>query len=148
MMNSRRVYFWLLVFAVMFGQASVGETAGRPASVSGKWQISWEARLGTAHGTVQLEQAESKLAGSYQGELGTPKVSGTVEGKNVSFTLDFQGAHPFSLIFKGVVDGDKMAGKFEVGGVEGGYDQHGENARPSNYTWIAVRQPDASSARN
>lgn len=141
MINSRWRYFWLLVFAAMFGQASVGEAAIKPASVSGKWQISWEARLGTAHGTVQMEQAESRLTGSYQGQLGTPKVSGTIDGKNVSFTLDFQGAHPFSLIFKGVVDGDKMAGKFEIGGVDGGYDQHGENARPSNYTWSAVRQP-------
>jgi len=148
MMKGRRAYFWLLVFAVMFAQASVGETTGKPASVRGKWQISWEARLGTAHGTVQLEQVKSTLTGSYQGQLGTPKVSGTVEGNNVSFTLDFQGAHPFSLIFKGVLDGDKMAGKFEIGGVEGGYDQHGENARPSNYTWTAIRQPDASAARN
>jgi autotransporter translocation and assembly factor TamB len=148
MMKGRRAYFWLLVFAVMFGQASVAETASRPASVSGKWQISWEARLGTASGTVQLEQAESKLTGSYQGQLGSPKVSGTIEGKNVSFTLDFQGAHPFSLIFRGVVDGDKMAGKFAIEGVEGGYDQHGENVRPSNYTWSAVRQPEGSGARN
>jgi autotransporter translocation and assembly factor TamB len=147
MMNSRWRYFWLLGFALMIGQASVGEAATKPAAVGGKWQISWEARLGTAHGMVQLEQAESKLTGSYQGQLGTPKVSGTIEGKNVSFTLDFQGAHPFSLIFKGVVEGDKMAGKFAIDGVEGGYDQHGENVRPSNYTWSAVRQPEASTAR-
>jgi hypothetical protein len=141
MITSRWRYFWLLVFAAMFGQAAVGEPASKPASVGGKWQISWEARLGTAQGTVQLEQVESKLTGSYAGQLGTPKVSGAIEGRNVSFTLEFQGRHPFSLIFKGVVDGDKMAGKFAIDGVEGGYDQHGENARPSNYTWSAVRQP-------
>jgi autotransporter translocation and assembly factor TamB len=140
MMKSRWRYFWLLVFTLMFGHASVSETAGTPVSVSGKWQVSWEARLGTAHGTVKLEQVESKLSGRYQGQLGTPKVSGTIEGRNVSFTLDFLGAHPFSLIFKGVVDGDRMAGKFEISGVEGGYDQHGENVRPSNYTWSAVRE--------
>ncbi|MFZ0958796.1 MAG: hypothetical protein WAN60_20830, partial [Candidatus Sulfotelmatobacter sp.] len=138
--KNRSGYFCLLFFVVLFGFAARGETA-KPVSVSGKWQISWEARLGTARGTVQLEQDESKLTGSYQGQLGTPKVSGTIEGRNLSFTLDFQGAHPFSLIFRGVVDGDKMAGKFEISGVEGGYDQHGENVRPSNYTWSAVRQP-------
>ncbi|MGA9980106.1 MAG: hypothetical protein WBQ08_15920 [Candidatus Sulfotelmatobacter sp.] len=148
MKKERWVYFWLAVFALMFSLSAVGRTATAPASLAGKWQISWEARLGTARGTVQLEQVESKLNGSYQGPLGTPKVSGTVEGKNVKFTLDFQGAHPFSLIFTGVVDGDKMAGKFEIGGVPGGYDQHGENVRPSNYSWTAVRQPEAAAARN
>lgn len=138
-----RWFFCLSVLLCAASVVAISQTApveDKAADVSGKWQLAWEARLGTARGTVQLEQSESKLTGSFQGQLGTPKVSGTVEGKNVSITLDFQGAHPFALVFKGAVDGDKMAGKFEVQGVEGGYDSHGENAHPSNYSWSAVRQ--------
>lgn len=37
-----------------------------------------------------------------------------------------------------------MAGKFEIEGLKDGYDWHGENVRPSNYSWTAVRQPDQS----
>jgi len=113
------------------------------ANVAGKWQLSWEARLGTARGTLQLEQVGSKLTGSFDGgSLGSPKISGTVEGKNITLTLDFQRAHPFTLVFTGTIDGDKMGGKFDIRGVQAGYDSHGENARPSNYSWTAVRQPD------
>jgi hypothetical protein len=111
-------------------------------NVMGKWQLSWEARLGTERGTMLLEQVDSKLTGSFQGHLVSPKISGTIKDKSISLNLDFQGAHPFTLVFTGTVDGDKMAGKFAIQGVTDGYDWHGENARPTNYSWTAVRQSD------
>jgi hypothetical protein len=111
----------------------------RPANASGKWQISWEARLGTERDTIQLEQVDLKLRGTFQGRLGNPAVSGSVEGNHISLRLDFPGKQPYSLLFNGSIDGDKMSGKFEVPGVDRAYDFHGENVRPSNYTWSAVR---------
>jgi hypothetical protein len=129
-----------LMFSSTFSFAAGGED--RPVNLTGKWQLSWEARLGTEHGTMQLEQAGSSLTGSYQGHLTCPKISGSVEGKNVSLKLTFPRAHPFTLDFTGTLDGDKMAGKFKIEEVPDGYDWHGENARPSNYSWTAVRQPD------
>jgi hypothetical protein len=108
-------------------------------NVSGMWQISWEARLGTEKDTIQLEQADSKLTGNFQGRFGTPKVSGSVDGKNILLRLDFPAKQPYSLVFTGLIDGDKMSGKFEIPGVDKPYDFHGENVRPSNYTWQAVR---------
>jgi len=112
------------------------------ANVSGKWQISWEARIGTERDVIQLDQENSRLAGSFQGRLGSPKVSGNVDGKNILLRLDFPGKQPYSLIFTGVIDGDKMSGKFEIPGVAAPYDFHGENVRQSNYTWQAVRIAD------
>jgi hypothetical protein len=112
------------------------------ANVSGKWQISWEARIGTERDLIQLDQENSKLTGSFQGRLGSPKVSGNVDGKNILLRLYFPGKQPYSLIFTGVIDGDKMSGKFEIPGVAAPYDFHGENVRPSNYTWQAVRIAD------
>jgi hypothetical protein len=116
----------------------------KPASLIGKWQISWEARIGTERGTLQLRQTGNKLTGTFQGRNGSFGISGESDGKNVSFDLSFPGSHPYTLTFHGSVDGDKMAGKFEVQGVEGGYDAHGENVRPSNYTWTGVRQSSAA----
>jgi hypothetical protein len=135
---------WILLLA----SCSAFAAQNQPAAVAGKWQLSWEARLGTERGTVLLEQQESKLSGTYQGRLGSPKVSGNIEGKNVVLNLDFPGSHPFTLVFKGIVEGDKMAGKFDVRGVPAGYDSHGENAHPTNYSWTAVRQPDQSQSDN
>jgi hypothetical protein len=114
--------------------------------VTGRWQLSWEARMGTERGALQLEQTDSGLAGSFQGGVfGSPKVSGKVEGKNVILNLEFHRAHSFTLVFTGTVDGDKMTGKFEIQGMNDGYDWHGENARPTNYSWTAVREPDQPS---
>jgi hypothetical protein len=124
-------------YALAFHLAASAQTSA--VNVSGKWQISWEARIGTEKDTIQLDQADSKLTGSFQGRLGTPKVSGSIDGKNILLRLDFPGKLPYSLVFAGVVEGDKMSGKFEIPGMDKPYDFHGENVRPSNYTWQAVR---------
>jgi hypothetical protein len=117
----------------------------QPANVAGNWQISWEARIGAEKATVRFQQEGAKLTGVFHGQLGSPAVFGTVQGKNVSFTLEFTGKYPFTLTFTGPLDGDKMGGKFAVGGVQGGYDPQGENARPSDYSWKAIRIPDQES---
>jgi hypothetical protein len=139
--RTRSLCLCLLVLALAPGLAAAAES--KSPNIAGKWQLSWEARMGTARGTMQLEQSDSGLAGTFQaGSLGSPKISGKLEGKNISLTLDFQGSHSFTLVLTGTVDGDKMAGKFEIQGMQDGYDWHGENARPTNYSWTAVRQPD------
>jgi hypothetical protein len=141
-MASRFLPVSLLFVFVAVGVMSAGQAVS--TSVSGKWQISWEARMGTEHDILELKQTEAKLTGNFQGHLGSPKVSGSVDGNNVSLRLEFPGKQPYTLIFTGTIDGDKMSGKFEIEGMPTGYDQHGENARPSNYTWTAVRQPKES----
>jgi hypothetical protein len=147
-------FLFVLVLLSMAYSLSAAQT--KPINVSGKWQISWEARIGTERDTIQLEQHDSnqhdsnqndsRLTGAFQGKLGNPKVSGNVDGANISLRLDFPGDKPYSIVFTGTTDGDKMSGKFEVPGVDKAYDFHGENIRPSNYTWSAVRLSDAAKA--
>jgi hypothetical protein len=141
-------FFFVLLLLLATYSASPAQT--KPTNVTGKWQISWEARIGTERDAIQLEQTDSKLTGTFQGKLGNPKVSGNVDGANISLRLDFPGAKPYSIVFTGTTDGDKMSGKFELPGVDAAYDFHGENIRPSNYTWSAVRlldtNPSASTA--
>jgi hypothetical protein len=135
----------LLMLACCF--AAAGEN--KPVSLDGTWQLSWEARIGTERGIMRLKQVDSGLAGSFQGgALGSPKISGKIEGKNINLKLDFQGTHTFTLVFIGTVDGDKMEGKFEIQNLADGYDWHGENVRPSNYSWTAIRQTDQTPVEN
>jgi hypothetical protein len=150
-MKTRFFFFALLLLSFASALYSASQAQTKPTNVAGKWQISWEARIGTERDIIQLEQADSKQAGStltgtFQGKLGNPKVSGNVDGANISLRLDFPGTKPYSIVFTGSADGDKMSGKFEIPGVDGAYDFHGENIRPSNYTWSAVRLPDTNSA--
>jgi hypothetical protein len=138
----RVVTFSVLVvfYAAAFHVTSFAQSSA--VNVNGKWQISWEARLGTERDMILLDQTDSKLTGSFQGKLGSPKVSGNLAGKNISLRLDFAGKQSYSLVFTGVVDGDKMSGRFEIPGMDKPYDFHGENVASSNYTWQAVRMPD------
>jgi autotransporter translocation and assembly factor TamB len=140
--RTRSLCFCLLVLILASSFASAGDS--QSANVTGKWQLSWEARMGTERGILQLEQTNSGLAGSFLGgPLGSPKISGSLEGKNINLKLAFQGTHSFTLVLTGTVDADKMSGKFEIEGLRDGYDWHGENVRPTNYSWTAVRQqPD------
>jgi hypothetical protein len=125
----------------------LAQTRSANSSLTGKWQISWEARNGTERDSLQLEQTESKLSGTFQGKLGSPKVSGSVDGSQVVLQLDFPGPHSYTLQFTGTIDSDKMkmSGKFGVPGIDQAYDWHGENVRPTNYTWSAIRQSDRQS---
>jgi len=109
------------------------------ANLAGNWQLQWEARIATEKGPVRFQQTGAKLTGVYSGPAGTAAVSGTVDGKKVSFTLEFPGKYSYSLVFTGLVEDDKMSGKFAVGNMKDGYDSHGENARTTDYSWKAMR---------
>lgn len=143
---------WLCFFLpclTLTSSLSFAAAAGnKSANVTGKWQLSWEARLGTERGTMLLEQAGAKLTGNFHGHLSSPNISGTINDKSITLNLDFQGAHPFTLVFTGTVEGDKMAGKFVIQGVQDGYDWHGENAHQTNYSWTAIRQPDQTQSQS
>jgi hypothetical protein len=131
-----------LISVLLVTTCCFAASSEKNVSVAGKWKFSWEARIGTESGTLQLEQADSKLSATYQGHLIAKKGYGTVNGNQVVLNLDFQRTHPFTIIYTGTVDGDKMSGKFEIKDFKDGYDSHGETVRPSNYTWKAVRIPD------
>ncbi len=136
----------LICLPVLLVTCGFAASSASGPALAGKWQLSWEARIGTETGTMQLEQSDAKLTGNYRGHITAPKIEGSVDGNKVTLNLEFQRAHPFTIIFIGTIDGDKMSGKFEIKDYPNGYDSHGENVRPSNYSWNAVRLPDETSS--
>src|SRR5277367_5838732 len=88
--------------------AEDGTGTESPVSVAGNWQLSWVARLGTETATVRFQQDGVRLSGVFHGQLGSPAVAGTIDGKKVSFTFEFTGKYPFTLAFAGLLDNDKM----------------------------------------
>jgi hypothetical protein len=134
----------LLIFALVMTGAtysSYGATA-KQLRVSGVWNISWQARMGMERGTIHIEQKGSHLTGTYQGHGKPASLSGNFEDGNVSFNLDFQASPPYTIVFTGAVEGEKMTGKFELQGFKDPYDQHGENVQSIDYSWTASRVPD------
>lgn len=83
------------------------------ASASGNWQITWTDKKGDAkQGTLYIQQNDTTLSGKFQGQRYSASISGTLQGSQVSLTLNAHG-HKFS--FTGTLDGDKMSGATEQG---------------------------------
>jgi len=133
------IFLFALFLATFVFASPVDKPAASTPNLAGSWQFSWEARIATERGILRLQQDGTQLKGGYTGPGGSPVASGTVNGNNVSINLAFSGVHPFTIVFTGTVDGDKMSGKFQIANMKDGYDAHGENARPTDYSWKASR---------
>lgn len=134
---------WVLFFTIIAGCLPIVAQNSGPtedANVSGYWQISWEARIGREQGTIQFQQIAGKISGKLKDRLGNPSFSGDIHGQAISFKIPFEESHPFTLSFAGKVEGNKMSGKFEIQDMTDGYDWHGENAHPTDYSWTATRE--------
>jgi hypothetical protein len=136
----------------LLAMVGVGCASARAATkhvrVAGTWTISWQARVGMERGTIQFQQKGGCLSGVYQGHGSPASVSGNLENGAVSFNLEFQGKTPYTIIFIGVLDGDRMTGKFQFQGLKDAYDQHGENVQSIDYSWTATRLPDPQKQSN
>jgi hypothetical protein len=142
--------FLLSAFALISVSSSTGQTKENASSsssamsndVSGKWQVSWQGRLGTEQCIVQMQQdSTNKLKGTLQDQRGIASLTGTIDGKNVTFDVQFQGPRPFTTRFTGTADGDKMEGKSQatnVGG-SGAFLGHGGEVVQPEHPWTAKR---------
>ncbi len=138
----KRLVKWVLLTIIAGCLPIIAQNSApmEDAHVAGKWQISWEARIGKEQGTIQFRQIADKISGKLQDRLGNPSFSGDIHGQTISFRIPFEKTHPFILSFSGKVEGNKMSGKFEIQDMTDGYDWHGENAHPTDYSWTATRE--------
>jgi hypothetical protein len=103
--------------------------------------VSWQARLGTEQAEVELQQDGSKLSGTFHDPHHTCVLSGTIEGKSVSFNVNFTGPRPYTIAFKGTLDGDKIGGISQAKNIEGAgaYLGHGGEIVQPEHPWTAIR---------
>jgi hypothetical protein len=146
---SRRL-FLVVICAALFlplstpGHAQENQPTSKsaiPADVSGKWQVSWQGRLGTEQCTLQIQQDRANLTGTLQDQRGLSPLSGTVDDKQISFEVTFQGPRPFTTQFKGAVDGAKIEGTSQAVGVagSGAYLGHAGEVVQPEHPWTAKR---------
>jgi hypothetical protein len=94
--------------------------AALAADVSGSWEFTVETSQGSGTPSFEFKQDGEKLSGTYSGQFGTAKLSGTVKGDQVEFTFEIPNidgkAH-----YKGRLDGPTgMKGDVEYGDVAKG----------------------------
>ena len=84
--------------------------------VTGAWDLTVETKSGKAQPSILLKQDGEKITGTYQGRMGNPRLEGTIQGNNISFTvrLKFQETL-ITVTYRGVVSGDSMKGTVQFG---------------------------------
>jgi hypothetical protein len=145
--------FFVLLSALLVAQSVPRQTsdnstpaAVKPADVSGKWQISWEGRLGAEQCTLDLHQDGAKLTGTLQDLHGVSPISGTVVDKEILFDAQFSGKRPFTIRFKGTIDtaanAVEIKGTSQAVGIEGSgsaYLGHAGEVTQPEHPWSAKR---------
>jgi opacity protein-like surface antigen len=139
----------LLVLAVCMSSVAADAPAeDHVLNVSGKWQVSWQARLGTEQATIELQQDGSKLRGTFHDLHHSCSVSGTIEGSNISLDVQFEEARPYTIAFKGTVNGDSINGTSRAQNIGGkAYLGHGGEIVQPEHPWTATRPADPPSLR-
>jgi hypothetical protein len=113
----------LLTAILTIGFATVCLLA-QDAKIAGQWQLSLETPHGPMQGKLSFQQEGTKVTGTCDVEhLGSMALSGKVEGKKISISMDVPEAQ-MKLTMTGTVDGDKMNGTMD----------------PTGGNWSATRQ--------
>ncbi len=89
---------------------------GTPVSVAGQWDVTIQYLRGSARHTFILEQTGTKVVGTHVGEFLSGDLSGAVAVNLVRFRSSTK-SHGTRIFcdFMGQMDGDKMAGKVNMG---------------------------------
>ena len=89
--------------------------------VSGTWAFEVTLEFGTGNSTMVFKQDGEKLTGQYSGTYGEAVVSGTIKGKEITFSYDLaRETGTFHVVYQGVVEKDTMKGTLSIGDMGNG----------------------------
>jgi hypothetical protein len=135
------VFICLLAAPLLLAQDSESNNS-QPANIGGAWQLSWQGRSGSQQATIQIQQDGAALSGTFQDSRGSTPLTGSVQGNNVSFSVQVQGRRTMTLAFTGTINGDKMSGTLQPQGGGGG--RGGRGGEQGSHSWSGVRQQGKS----
>jgi hypothetical protein len=96
-------------------------TAMLAADVTGKWNATVETDGGSGNPKFVFVQSGESLTGTYEGLLGTAKITGTVKGDAIEFGFSASNdGEKIDVKYKGTVSGNKMKGKVDMGELANG----------------------------
>jgi hypothetical protein len=99
-------------------EAAKPDAAAAKVDVTGVWDMSVETPNGTIENVATLKQEGEKLTGTLASQMGEIAMEGTVVGNEIKWVLNIDmGGQQVSIAFAGKVEGETMAGVFEMGGM-------------------------------
>jgi len=88
------------------------------ADVNGVWDMVVEAPQGAVDVVTTFKQEGEKFTGTQASPMGEIAIEGTVVGNEIKWILNLDmGGQQMSIAFAGKVEGETMAGVFEMGGM-------------------------------
>ena len=109
----------LLCMVLLGSLALVAGTTAAPAAkdISGKWDFAVETSGGAGSPKFEFKQDGEKLTGSYEGQLGSAKLTGTVKGDAVEFKFSVEMGE---VVYSGTIQEDgTLKGKIKLGDFDG-----------------------------
>jgi hypothetical protein len=91
-------------------------TAADQQDVTGTWTMTVETAMGSGSPTFTLAQEGETVTGTYEGYFGEVPVAGTIEGDEVTLSIEVTAqGQDMEIDYVGTVDGDTMTGKVLFG---------------------------------
>jgi hypothetical protein len=116
--------FALACLVAVSAPAAYAQEAPKPdakpadVNVTGVWDMSVETPNGTIENVATLKQEGEKLTGTLSSQMGEIAMEGTVVGNEIKWVLNIDmGGQQVAIAFAGKVEGETMAGVFEMGGM-------------------------------
>ena len=112
---------WMAMVVVALGS---GLLAGAQSSVAGEWQIQRSVGGSESSQTCTFVQKDAELTGSCSTPAGAVQLTGTVNGKTVTWTIKQESSQggTVTVAYKGTIETDtKMSGTVTAGeyGIDG-----------------------------
>ena len=116
--------FALICLVAVSAVPAYAQEAPKPAEppatvdVTGVWDMSVETPNGTIENVATLKQEGEKLTGTLASQMGEIAMEGTAVGSEIKWILNIDmGGQQVAIAFAGKVEGETMAGVFEMGGM-------------------------------
>jgi hypothetical protein len=94
----------------------IARAQDKAGNVAGSWQLTMQGRNGEVTQPMTIEQKGGTITGSIKAQNGEAALTGTVDGKTITFTTKRQGPNgEITQEFKGTVDGDSIKGTVATG---------------------------------
>lgn len=91
------------------------------ADLTGSWTVTVETEMGSGTPTFDLKEEDGKISGTYNGQMGSLPVTGSVDSNNFQLVISVEAqGMAMDIKYTGTVDGDAIEGKMAMGEFGGG----------------------------
>jgi len=97
--------------------APVASSVTSAIDVTGAWDVEVQTDQGSGNPSFTFKQEGEKLTGDYKGAFGEAKLTGTIKGDKIEWSVKVSGQVEGTVVYTGTTDGKTMKGKVNLAGI-------------------------------